>query len=160
MIFADGSIYEGSFNNGMFEGTGVYTYPNGDIYEGNYSKGLKEGAGVFTWANGSTYKGNFRRDMFETGVYGYANGDTYKGNFSEECGGSYWKCVDDFGVAYRNTPSMQDKDLEASGPVKSQIIHAVEHVRLNGDWLKVVDRNYGTKYLPVEKNGQVLFESV
>ena len=41
----DGSVYEGEFKDGLFDGQGILTYVNGDRYEGQFSEGKFEGQG-------------------------------------------------------------------------------------------------------------------
>ena len=70
---------------------------------------------------------------------------------------SLWKCTEPpgGGVAYRNSPSMEDRSsVSVSG---GSIITAIDRVGVDGNWLKVVHES-GMKYLPITKNGEVLFE--
>lgn len=39
VIFCSGVIYEGEFEDGMFEGTGELRYPSGAILRGKWNKG-------------------------------------------------------------------------------------------------------------------------
>jgi hypothetical protein len=57
-----GSLYEGEFFNGLFNGKGKITYPNGDVFEGMWVDGLKHGCGEFRSKNGKIYKGIYEND--------------------------------------------------------------------------------------------------
>jgi hypothetical protein len=43
MKFADGSSYEGDWNQGNFEGKGAYLWSDGCKYVGQYSDGKRHG---------------------------------------------------------------------------------------------------------------------
>jgi len=48
LTYLNGSVYEGSFVDGAFEGKGKITYSNGDVYRGDFVKGSGTGkAGDF-----------------------------------------------------------------------------------------------------------------
>ena len=42
---SSGSLYEGDFEHGKFQGAGKMTYRDGDIYEGEFKNGKMHGAG-------------------------------------------------------------------------------------------------------------------
>lgn len=76
----DGSVYEGPFRDGMFNGHGVLTYPAGARYEGEFRNGLFQGHGVYVSGDGDLYRGQFKRGvMTGTGEIHLANGDFYQG---------------------------------------------------------------------------------
>jgi len=105
--FDDGSIYEGTFRDGLQHGIGTYrlpngyeyvgdwvdgeikgqgiaTFPNGSVYEGNFEKGKPEGNGKITFADGGTYEGSWLDgEISGQGVANYANGARYEGGFEE-----------------------------------------------------------------------------
>lgn len=58
---ADGTIYEGTFNNGVICGIGKLTEgTSGDVYEGEFFEGKKHGLGKETYkASGDTYEGEY-----------------------------------------------------------------------------------------------------
>jgi Ran GTPase-activating protein (RanGAP) involved in mRNA processing and transport len=66
-----------------------------------------------------------------------------------------WTCVDPVGVAYRNSPSMEDRSSYSIN--SGSRITAIDRVGVDGNWLQVVHES-GTKYLPIMKDGNVLFE--
>lgn len=102
----DGSMYEGTLKNGVFDGYGeqywnenVYykgNYVNGKFdgnglfvnseisYEGEFSDGEYNGTGVLTSNSGYKYIGSFEHNLFNgTGYILYQNGDSYKGDFKD-----------------------------------------------------------------------------
>lgn len=48
--FADGSKFEGFWENDAANGLGRLQYQNGDYYEGNYICSIKEGEGIYVFA--------------------------------------------------------------------------------------------------------------
>jgi hypothetical protein len=55
-----GLMYNGTFNDGLFEGQGTWFGNNGHHYEGDFSWGLGNGAGTWTTPKGDAITGNFR----------------------------------------------------------------------------------------------------
>ena len=81
---ADGSVYEGQFKDGDFEGKGTLTYPNGQQYTGEFKFGLFDGEGVLVYSDGSKYEGQFREGALNgQGTITYADGTQYKGSFKD-----------------------------------------------------------------------------
>lgn len=72
-IYPDGSMFKGNFNNGIFEGYGIYQWPlsqsNGlkkrHQYKGIWVSGKMHGKGEFTHADGSCLQGTFANNQFE-----------------------------------------------------------------------------------------------
>ena len=106
ITYADGSKYEGEFQNGWrngqgieyykngnpkyngkwendkYHGYGTYTELNGDKYTGDFQKGWRHGNGTLTYSNGDKYTGMFNYDQFNNdGILTYANGSKYEGQF-------------------------------------------------------------------------------
>lgn len=54
--------YEGSFENGVRHGLGVFFYANGARYEGEWVENVKHGRGVFYYEDGRVFAGEFRDD--------------------------------------------------------------------------------------------------
>lgn len=42
---ADGSLYDGEWDDDLRAGYGVNTYPSGDVYKGEYKNGFANGRG-------------------------------------------------------------------------------------------------------------------
>jgi hypothetical protein len=68
-----------------------------------------------------------------------------------------WRCGD-CGVFYRNSPSMEDHGSEAIRPGK--VVTAVDRIGADGNWLVVIVEGLGRKYLPITKDGGVLFKKL
>lgn len=80
----DGSVYEGSFKEGIPHGEGRLTTTNGDRYVGGFENGVIHGEGLYLFANGSKYRGDFKRGTFYGfGVLTRGNGDKYLGEFED-----------------------------------------------------------------------------
>lgn len=79
-------IYVGQFKDGLFDGNGVYTFPNYERFEGVYSKGLRNGKGKYIFLNGDIFVGNYLDDVRNgSGVfYGKENGFVIKQEFSRD----------------------------------------------------------------------------
>uniref|UniRef100_A0A803TEN3 MORN repeat-containing protein 4 n=1 Tax=Anolis carolinensis TaxID=28377 RepID=A0A803TEN3_ANOCA len=60
LTFADGSIYLGHFENGLFNGCGVLTFADGSRYEGEFVQGKFNGVGVFTRYDNMIFEGEFK----------------------------------------------------------------------------------------------------
>ena len=58
-MFADGSHYEGEFENNDIHGHGFYTWPDQRTYEGQWMKNKMHGKGLSKWKDGKIYEGNF-----------------------------------------------------------------------------------------------------
>ncbi|NDH22237.1 MAG: hypothetical protein EBY46_13315 [Rhodobacteraceae bacterium] len=49
----------GDWANGEITGQGVATYANGDVYEGTFQRGKRQGQGTIRFANGNTASGEW-----------------------------------------------------------------------------------------------------
>lgn len=87
LIFArvflpNGDLYEGGFQNSVFNGKGKLTTNNGEIYEGNFVNGEKSGICSYLFPDGTVYKGNILNGFFDgEGNIKWNNGMQYEGNF-------------------------------------------------------------------------------
>ena len=80
-IWDDNSKYEGEWENGQFNGYGIYYYSNGEKYIGEWKNSLKDGVGELVWPEGKKYVGYFKNDeMNGIGIY-YLYKDCYIINF-------------------------------------------------------------------------------
>ncbi|MEZ5056340.1 MAG: caspase family protein, partial [Saprospiraceae bacterium] len=62
--YADGSKYEGEFENGDLNGIGTFFFADGDRYAGQFKNGFSHGQGTFHYANGETTSGEWREGEF------------------------------------------------------------------------------------------------
>ena len=63
---ADGSYYEGEFENGEIEGNGFrYFSGTGNQYSGQFHMGEFHGKGVMKYTDGSVYEGEWNRNKKE-----------------------------------------------------------------------------------------------
>jgi len=77
-----GQVYEGSFLDGKYHGTGKLVYKTGEIYEGEFLHGFRTGDCVFKMSNGDVYDGKVVNGMFNgKGKLFRANEWVYEGDF-------------------------------------------------------------------------------
>ena len=82
LISNNGEIYEGNFENGEKTGICTYLFPDGTIYNGNILNGFFNGEGSMKWNNGIKYEGKFIHSSLEGfGVITNLEGDKYEGFF-------------------------------------------------------------------------------
>ena len=82
LISNNGEIYEGNFENGEKTGICTYLFPDGTIYNGNILNGFFNGEGSMKWNNGIKYEGKFIHSTLEGfGVITNLEGDKYEGFF-------------------------------------------------------------------------------
>lgn len=72
--------YEGEFNNGIFDGTGIIDYGGGIYYYGNFKDGLIYGYGRIDFP-GYSYTGSFNNNAREGFGSSYTDYDKYIGYF-------------------------------------------------------------------------------
>jgi hypothetical protein len=82
----NGSVYSGTFKNGLKHGKGKWKKGSdsskSNSYDGEYFMDKKHGYGIFNWASGNVYKGNYKED--ERHGYGemyWIDGSIYKGEW-------------------------------------------------------------------------------
>jgi 1-phosphatidylinositol-4-phosphate 5-kinase len=61
--WADGSRYEGDWDEGVRTGRGVYVWPSASRYEGEWLAGRMHGQGSFTSPDGTRYEGGWLNDL-------------------------------------------------------------------------------------------------
>jgi hypothetical protein len=70
MIYNNGDIYEGQWNDGKRNGYGVLTKRNGDHFEGHWVNDLREGQGSYYYSSKSKlFVGEWVNDQPKNGVY-------------------------------------------------------------------------------------------
>ncbi|XP_010471961.1 PREDICTED: uncharacterized protein LOC104751660 [Camelina sativa] len=81
-FFSNGDFYEGEFNKGKCNGSGVYYYFVNGRYEGDWINGRYDGYGIECWSKGSKYKGQYKQGLRHGyGVYWFYTGDSYSGEW-------------------------------------------------------------------------------
>lgn len=79
---ADGSVYTGVTENGLFHGNGRLLYPDGSEYRGEWIFGKRDGFGVFRTKDGARYEGFWRNDVREgKGILHFPDGSVFRGIF-------------------------------------------------------------------------------
>ncbi len=81
VIFKDGSVYEGTFLNGLCHGKGKITWANGDSYDGDWVENNRHGQGIYTYNDGFVYTGNFNNGKMTGRGTLTGNGNSYTGEF-------------------------------------------------------------------------------
>ena len=78
--YDEGSVYEGSFKNGLRNGLGKYTMPDGFKYEGEWKDDQIQGKGVARYPTGQIYEGFFKQGVPNgEGTMTFSDGTKYKG---------------------------------------------------------------------------------
>lgn len=84
MVYNDGSLYIGEFNNGECEGKGRVIHQNGDVYDGDWYQNLADGRGVLYTSDGQKYEGDFEADKKHgEGNESWPDGTKYSGQYKK-----------------------------------------------------------------------------
>lgn len=84
-IYADGTVYDGEWKDGMWEGYGTVVYPDGDVYQGDFLNNLKDGKGTYTYHTGARYEGEWKNDRFNgKGLLVFEDGGRYNGSWKDD----------------------------------------------------------------------------
>ena len=85
MVFENGSVFEGNWNNGELRGQGKKIYSDGSIIEGNFvaDKIVFGNNSYIKWANGTSYRGQTDENgVFNgNGKFIFEDGTSYEGTF-------------------------------------------------------------------------------
>jgi hypothetical protein len=82
MKLKDGSVCEGSCENGKMQGKCKIKYPDGRVSEGNFIDGKLGGNGIITHLNGHVFEGNFVNGKLRgKGKVRHPDGRVSEGNF-------------------------------------------------------------------------------
>eukprot|EP00536_Pseudo-nitzschia_multiseries_P005643 jgi/Psemu1/238699/estExt_Genewise1.C_1080054 len=82
MRFADGRVFEGEYIRGQMI-QGKMTYQDGSVYGGSWVDGMRHGRGKCIFVDGSEYEGEFREGNFHGhGKMTWNDGGWYVGNWS------------------------------------------------------------------------------
>jgi hypothetical protein len=71
---------------------------------------------------------------------------------------SRWKCIIHPGVAFRNSPTIEDRCNRLQGPSFGDVVVAVDRIGADQNWLLVNHKILGQRYLPIMKDDETLFE--
>ena len=80
--YDEGSVYEGSFKNGLRNGLGKYTMPDGFTYEGEWKDDQIQGKGVARYPTGQIFEGSFEQGVPDgEGTMTFSDGTKYEGSW-------------------------------------------------------------------------------
>lgn len=76
-------LYEGNFEQNLFEGKGKLTFNDNRVYTGDFALGKRHGQGTMVFGNGSKYIGAWREDaQHGVGIYvNHADGSKRQGEW-------------------------------------------------------------------------------
>jgi hypothetical protein len=78
-----GRGYTGQFANGKLNGIGTYIARDGRVYEGEHKDNVWSGRGIMTWPDGKRYEGMWENNNFHgQGRWTSSNGDVFSGQFA------------------------------------------------------------------------------
>jgi hypothetical protein len=84
-VWKDGTVYSGSYQNGLMHGWGRLAKPDGEWHEGYWKEGLAEGMGTHEWPNGGGYKGQWKAGQRHgRGAMEYADGGIEQGDWADD----------------------------------------------------------------------------
>ena len=80
----DGDTYTGYFLNGLKHGYGTLIYSNGDIQEGLWEQGYITGQCSYSWSSGNKYVGEFKNDKLNGPGTFTGQEFTYEGDWYDD----------------------------------------------------------------------------
>jgi antitoxin component YwqK of YwqJK toxin-antitoxin module len=100
-LYADSSIYTGSFNDKLKNGKGKMNYINGSYYDGDWQLDKKNGKGKMNYSDGSSYEGDWQMDNRNgKGKMYYSDGSSYEGDWSNDKRNGNGVYIDSIGNKY------------------------------------------------------------
>ena len=106
--YAEGDRYIGtSTDEAMWDGYGIYLWPNGDKYIGGYKDGEHHGDGAHFWSSGEMQSGQFKNGRLNGyGVNRWPDGEIQSGQYKDDKlnghGTSIWPNGDKYVGLYQN----------------------------------------------------------
>ena len=61
-MWADGSSYDGEWDDNCISGRGTYKWDDGRQFIGEWKNNCMDGEGLYTWADGRRYQGQYVQD--------------------------------------------------------------------------------------------------
>jgi len=90
----DGTVYKGSFKNGLSHGRGKLTSPDGTVYEGEFAFDFQHGKGTLRWPDGHVFTGDFVRGIrVGKGKLVKPNGAIFEGDYFNNMSNGQGKMV-------------------------------------------------------------------
>jgi len=81
-VWADGSMYVGTWRDGKAEGKGRLIHADGDAYEGEWKNDEADGRGIYYHADGARYEGEWKNDKQSgSGKESWPDGSLYIGKY-------------------------------------------------------------------------------
>ena len=77
--------FDGTWTNGVADGSGTATYEDSCTYIGAYANGVRAGHGTLSFISGAKYVGNFADLPNGEGWMHYENGNVYNGEVCDPC---------------------------------------------------------------------------
>ena len=85
MFYADSTVYEGDWKDGLWDGHGELAFPDGDSYSGEFRQHEFSGYGTYLYADGGKYEGYWENGMFNgAGTMEYPDGSIYSGEWKDD----------------------------------------------------------------------------
>lgn len=125
----DGTIYEGFFRGGVFDGWGRKISSNGEIYEGEWMNGFRHGQGIEINNEGTRHEGQWSNDEKNGhGIESWTDGAIYEGQYEngKKVGQGYFRWAD--GSTYQGT--FQENMIQGFGEYRW-----ADGRHYKGDWL-------------------------
>lgn len=162
MYYSDGERYEGEWENGERSGWGTMYYSNGMSYSGEWLNDKWNGQGTLRYPTERTHTGEFRNGIHvERGKITLPNGNEYTGEWQEPgetCGRGVWKHKDGIIEECYFAPGKKfGKKIIHWPDGKTWETQTNEEGKLYGP-TKITDSN-GKVKLAVIENGKVIYQN-
>ncbi|XP_076270943.1 amyotrophic lateral sclerosis 2 isoform X3 [Rhynchophorus ferrugineus] len=147
LMWTNGKIYIGSFNNNVICGYGTMDIPNEGFYEGQWKDNKPNGYGIFTYSNGDIYKGYFKDGMrhghgfLRKGSFTANSASVYVGQWISDQKSGYG-VLDDISIGQKYIGSWVDDKKEGNG-----LIVTFDGIYYEGRFHSDVLQGHGTMIL-------------